>query len=257
MRRRMAEDIAGNRQIDLWVTLTIAFVVGILGVFDVVNESVVASATLAVLGLVSVASLGGRMQIATLTGAVATLVEDTQSRLNGEVSADRLLSASSSGTDSEFDGATDIRIIGVTLARTVRNQYDMLERRLLHGAVIRIAIIAPTPEVLREAARRSTIPESPEIFENRLRPTLDLLAQLGRTPGAGRLEVRLLSFVPAFGLIAIDPDESRGIIRVDIYSHRSTGQEPTMPLRADRDRRWYTHFLREFDRIWWTGEPVG
>lgn len=68
--------------------------------------------------------------------------------------------------------------------------------------------------------------------------------------------MRLLTFVPAIGIIAIDPGEPRGILQVDVYSHRLTGRKPSIVLRAGRDHQWYTHFLDEFDQIWSTGDPV-
>lgn len=66
----------------------------------------------------------------------------------------------------------DIRIIGVTLGRTLRNQYAVIEDRLLRGAVVRIAVIAPVCRVLEEAASRTAIPDTPELFDGRLHPTL-------------------------------------------------------------------------------------
>jgi hypothetical protein len=73
--------------------------------------------------------------------------------------------------------------------------------------------------------------------------------------GPGRLEVRFLDFVPAFGVLAVDPETLNGQACIDIYSHRHGATEPTLPLRADRDLRWFAHFLDEFDRVWTTGRP--
>jgi hypothetical protein len=66
----------------------------------------------------------------------------------------------------------------------------------------------------------------------------------------------MLDFVPAFGLVAIDPGAAEGRIHVEIYSHRSGAFEPVLPLHADTDGRWFRHFAAEFDRIWAVGRPV-
>jgi hypothetical protein len=182
-------------------------------------------------------------------------------RLSGEIgghaSADRLLDPSATVAETDLRSAADIRIVGVTLARTVRTHYAVLHERLAAGATVRIALIAPHEATLAEAARRPSCAGRPEIFEHRLLPTLDLLDALAdrAAAGPGRLEVRLLDFVPAFGLLAADLETPDGRGRVDFYSHRCGTPEPTLALRADRDHRLCTHFRAEFDSLWAAGVP--
>jgi len=241
------------RQFDLVVTIVLAVAVGLLGAFDVVGPAITGGATLTTLGLLAIGSLQGRTTMAGLSRSVQQLGRE----IGDHAGADRLLTPSTSGVDVDLGAATDIRIVGVTLARTLRNHYAALQQRLDAGATVRIALIAPQAATVAEAARRSTIAGSPEIFEHRLRPTLDLLDALATraATGPGRLEVRLLDFVPAFGLLAVDPATPHGQARIDIYSHRCGTPEPTLPLRADRDLRWFAHFAAEFDRIWAIGRP--
>lgn len=256
-RTRWWVDLATGKNIDLYVTVVIALSVGLLGVFNVVDSEVIAAATLAILALVTIGSLGTRRQVAVLESAGRELAELLR-RSGSVMSADQFLSPSTSGLDVELRGATDIRLVGVSLSRTIRNHVDELERRLLKGAHIKIALIEPGSHAVHEAARRSTIPDAPEIFEHRLRPTVDLLRQLAAVPGAEeRLQVRFLTFVPAFGLTMVDPHDDDGMIHVDIYAHRSAGPEPVLRLTPQRDPRWYRHFLQEFDRIWTHGRLAG
>jgi hypothetical protein len=241
------------RTLDLVLTIAVALAVGLLGAFDVVSPAVTGGATLTTLGLLAVSSLHGRSAL----GALTRSVTDLGRHLTDRPSADRLLTPSTSGVDLDLGAADDIRVLGVTLARTVRNHYAALQQRLEAGATVRIALIAPQAGTVAEAARRSTIPDSPAVFEHRLRPTLDLLDDLAEraAAGPGRLHVRLLDFVPAFGLVTVDADEPHGQARVDIYSHRCGTPEPTLPLYADRDARWIRHFVAEFDRVWAAGVP--
>jgi hypothetical protein len=241
------------RALDLVLTITVALTVGVLGALDVVGPAVTGGATLTTLGLLAVSSLHGRSDLGALTRSVTELGRG----LSDRTSADRLLEPSTSGVDLDLGAADDIRVLGVTLARTIRNHYAALEQRLAAGATVRIALIAPRAETVAEAARRSTIAGNPAIFEHRLRPTLDLLDDLTESAaaGPGRIEVRLLDFVPAFGLVAVDADTPHGQVRVDIYSHHSGTTEPTLPLYADHDVRWFRHFVAEFDRVWAAGRP--
>jgi hypothetical protein len=124
------------------------------------------------------------------------------------------------------------------------------------GGTARIAVIDPGREVTAEAARRSTVPGSAEIFAHRLVPTLDLLRELAATPGRGRVEIRLLDFVPAFGLLMVDGRQPHGHLHVDIYSHTFGGREPALVVRAAHDQVWYEHFAAEFERIWSAGRAI-
>jgi hypothetical protein len=243
------------RRFDLVLTIAIALVIGVLGALGMVSATVTGGATLTTLGLLALSSLHSRTALANLNRTVTQFDRD----MNQAGSADHLLGRSTSGVDLDLGAAGDISILGVTLARTVRNQYAGLCRRLEQGATVRIALIAPHPATIAEAARRSTIADSPEVFEHRLRPTMDLLDDLAEraAAGPGRLQIRLLDFVPAFGMVALDPELPHGQIHVDVYSHRSGNPEPTLPLYANRDPHWLRHFVAEFNEIWATGHPYG
>lgn len=85
--RAVTEEFGGRRQPDVWAMLIISFIVGTLGVFNVVNQTVIASATLAALGLVPISTIWGRIQIASLSASTGELVELTRLRADGAVSA--------------------------------------------------------------------------------------------------------------------------------------------------------------------------
>jgi hypothetical protein len=234
------------QSVDLVATLVMSLTVGVLGMLDLAGGPLLSGATLATLAVLAGGALHARVQ-------VSGLVELTRRHLVEKPPADRLLHASASGADADLSAATEIDIVGVTLNRTVRNHAAALADCLRRGGTVRIAVIDPHGRVLDEAARRSTNPGASEIFANRLRPTLDLLHGLA---GTGRLELRLLGFVPAFGILAVDGGRPHGHLHVDFYSHTFDGKEAALSLRADRDHTWYQHFRAEFDQIWASGEPL-
>ncbi|MET0422299.1 MAG: hypothetical protein ABW046_00395 [Actinoplanes sp.] len=231
---------------DLVITLAVSLAVGTLGMLNLADGPVLAGATLATLGVLAAGTFHTRIQ-------VGGLLDLTRRHLTEQPPADRLLHPSTSGIDADLTGATEIGIIGVTLNRTVRNHAVALGQCLRRGGTVRVAVIDPDGEVVGEAARRSTTPDAAGIFAHRLRPTLDLLDELAATSGSGRVEVRLLDFVPAFGLLTVDGRRANGRLHVDIYSHIFGGPEPALTLQAGRDHVWHQHFLAEFDRIWATG----
>jgi hypothetical protein len=228
---------------DLIATLAVALAVGVLGMLGLAGGPLLSGATLATLAALAAGSLHSRLQM-------RGLLELTRRHLVDRPPADRLLHPSASGADADLSQATEIDIVGVTLNRTVRNHAAALGECLRRGGTVRIAVIDPHGEVLAEAARRSSNPGAADVFANRLRPTLDLLDRM-----PGRIEVRLLDFVPAFGILAVDRHRPGGRLHVDIYSHTSAGTEAALTLHAGRDHTWYQHFLAELDQIWAAGKP--
>ncbi|WP_431904100.1 hypothetical protein [Micromonospora carbonacea] len=243
-----------GRDLEAYLLSGTALVVGALGLLNVTSPDLVSTTTLAVLGVITFDLLTGRRRLRTIEHSLRTVVDSL--RTERADSVDRLLTAAVPGTAAGLAGARDIRLVGVTLSRTIRSHLDELRQQLAEGATVRIALIDPASPAPQEAARRNGLNAAGggEVFEHRLQPTIDLLDYLAaQTAGTGRLEVRLLTFVPAFGMVLVDPEEPAGRISIDIYSHRPDGREAMVTLRADRDPVWYRHFAREFDRIWAEG----
>jgi len=228
---------------DLIATLAVSLTVGVLILFDLAGGPLLSGATLATLAALAAGSLHSRLQ----TGRLLAL---TRRHLVESPPADRLLRPSASPGDVDLSHATEIHIVGVTLNRTVRTHAAAIRQCLRRGGTVRIAVIDPHGVAPDEAARRSTNPGAADVFANRVRPTLGLLGGM-----TGRLEVRLLDFVPAFGVLAVDRHQPDGRLHVDIYSHTFDGTDATLTLRAGHDHLWYRHFLGELDQMWASGHP--
>ncbi|WP_416901060.1 DUF5919 domain-containing protein [Micromonospora echinospora] len=244
-----------GRNLEAYLVSGAALVVGALNLLNVTSPEVVAAATLAVLGVITFDLLTGRRRMRRIEASLRTVVGNL--RAEAPDSVDRLLAVAVPGAAVGLTGARDVRLVGVTLNRTIRNHLDELRQQLASGATVRVALIDPVGPAADEAARRNGLETSGggEIFRHRIRPTIDLLDYLAaQNTGTGRLEVRLLRFVPAFGMLMVDPEDPTGQTVIDIYSHRPDGHEATITLRADRDPLWHRHFVREFDRIWAGGQ---
>jgi len=83
----MTGGVAGAwRHLDVYLTMAVSLVLGVLGMLNVVNSAMLAGATLAMLGLVGAASLGGRLQVTSLGEATAELANLVRERPEGAVS---------------------------------------------------------------------------------------------------------------------------------------------------------------------------
>ncbi|MFI2664968.1 hypothetical protein [Micromonospora carbonacea] len=247
----LARRLTGG-ELEAYLVSGTALVVGALGLLNVTSPDVVAAATLAVLGVITFDLLTGRRRLRRVESVLRGVADGL--RPTGAGSVDPLLTAAAPEA-AVLAGARDIRLVGVTLSRTIRSQLDVLRQQLADGATVRVALIDPTGPAPEEAARRNGLDANGgEVFARRVQPTIDLLDYLAaQATGGGRLEVRLLHFVPAFGMVLVDPEDPTGRISIDIYSHRPDGREATVTLRADRDPVWCRHFVREFDRVWAAG----
>jgi hypothetical protein len=181
---------------------------------------VVAAATLGTLALLAIANLGSRHQVDEPRATVARLTAAVDDAVRDDVPADRFLAVRAPAVDGERRGADDIRLVGVTLARTL-------------GVT------------------------SPDLYGPRIESTMEILSHLASAAGVpGRVDVRLLPFVPAFGMYLIDPGEPDGRAYVELYQHRSLEPNPCFGLRAERDGRWYRFFVTQFDVLWDSARPV-
>lgn len=249
MRRALAE-LATGENLELYATVLLALALTVLGAFDVVSDKALAAATLATLALLATGTLVSRRRVEDLSELV-------RARQVSEISAEAFFTKDKPALREQVRTARDTKILGVTLSRTIRNLIDELQQGVSAGAVIKVALIDLKTDAPAQAAARSTISHQPGVFDNRLRPTIDLLIELARTPGAAnRVEVRFLPFVPAFGLVLLDSQRANGRIYVDLYSHRSAGGDAVFTLTPHRDGQWYSHFEDEFERVWQVGRPA-
>lgn len=244
--QRLRADVVEGKNLEIYLTVFVALAIAVLGVFSIVRTEVVAAATLATLALVAVTALGPKRQVARLELKVADLSRLVEAKLAG----DAFLTSVKHGLDERISRADDIRIVGVTLSRTVRSHVETLSADLARGASVRVLIIDPASSVPAEAARRSTVPDYAEVFEHRVKSAILVL---GALPG---VELRFLPFLPAFGLVLLDPDVDVGVIHVELGTHRSAGRDPVFTLTPQRDRFWYEHFKAEFERMWEVGREA-
>jgi hypothetical protein len=244
--RRVSDDLRRGQNIELYVTVTLSLCIALLSVFDVVDIKVVSATTLAVLALLAVSGLATRHQSEEARRRVAQLA----SNLSSDVPADRFLKTRMPALDKDIETAADIGLVGVTLTRTVRDLLPILDRRLRRGACIRVLVIDADSPARTEAVARSRGADTPEFWPHRLASTIDLLGVLtSAAADESALQLRVLPYVPTFGMCSIDLAEEYGRIHVEVYQHQSIEQNPSFSLRADRDSHWYQLFVRQFETL--------
>ena len=250
--RRIGDDLRHGHNIELYVTVTLSLCIAVLTAFSVVNNAVVSGTILAVLALLAVSGLETRHR----SEEAGRQLEQLAASLSGDVPADRFLKARMPALEEDMAAAAEIGLVGVTLARTVRDLLPVLDRRLRRGASVRVLVIDKDSAAQTEALARSRGADSPDFYQHRLASTIDLLGVLASAAqDESALQLRVLPYVPTFGMCLIDPAETYGRIHVEVYQHQTIEQNPSFSLRADRDSHWYQLFARQFETLWSSGQP--
>ena len=109
-----------GHNLEIYLTASLSLVLGVLGVFDLVDPRIVAGATLGTLALLAISAIGSRQQVDDLRAAVGSLATSVNDTIRADVPVDRFLAVKAPPLDDELRAADDIRLVGVTLSRTVR-----------------------------------------------------------------------------------------------------------------------------------------
>ncbi|MEN3611366.1 hypothetical protein AAH979_17625 [Plantactinospora sp. ZYX-F-223] len=245
--RRLRHDLRQGRNLDLYLIVAVALGVTLAGVLGAADSQVLAAATLGVLAVMAISGLVSRHAVDEVRVALHQIAANEA----GEVAADRFLSLRRAGLDAEITGANEIALVGVTLTRTVRDMLPLLDRRLRAGARLRVVLIDTDSDANLEAVARSKKADMPGFYRRRVSSTLDLLRVLASSgPSESALQIRVLPYVPTFGLCMLDAEDTHGRMWVEMYQHRTVEPNPTFKLRADRDGQWYALFRGQFETMW-------
>ncbi|MEM9817869.1 MAG: hypothetical protein AAF827_15900 [Cyanobacteria bacterium P01_D01_bin.6] len=235
--KKAFRDISAGRNLEYYITLLFILVILALDIFNLASPDVLTNITLAVLALVISNSLNTREKL-----------EELSKKLTKPESADDFFWKIKHSIEPDISQAKCIGFGGAVLSRTLRDYSASLEKRLLVGAKVQIILMDPTSTAPDQAVLRSKGVSSRQFYVDTLRPSIERVGMLANA--SDNVELGLLPYKPAFGMIVIDPDELYGRIIVEMYPHHSDSFAPTFELRPDRDPHWYKHFREQFEHLW-------
>jgi hypothetical protein len=235
--QRLWEDIRRGENIDLYVTVTIAIVLVVLNVVGIAPQTWVAPLILAVLALLSIATLGNRYRLET----VLQNMNQTAGRL--------LLGSYPSNLESDVENAKELWIVGISLYATTIKYYSSLESKLKKGCSIRVLLVNPDGQSVQMAAMRKYGLINVEDERTRIRTSLQRLCELQK--GAkDRLEIRTLDNPLTFGAFAIDPETSGGVLYVEHYGFKTRRDHVRKLVLHRNDEGWYNSIKTEIYDLW-------
>lgn len=223
--------------LDLYITIIVVVTLVMLNLFNVANPRYVSSATLAILGV------------------IALRLSSLQNQPRREAFLYEY-----PDIEAELRKAKDIWISGQSLRRTATAYHGLFQKKLKEGSCIRILLVDPLGVGSELGAKR--ISRMPEVEDYRSEISLslkDMCKLKEHAEKGGKIELRVLDYVPPFGLFILDANSLNSRALVEVYSYKydevsEYGDIPKFYLTAKDNWNWYRFFRDQFKTLWNEGE---
>lgn len=242
MLEKIWADIRKGENIDLYLTVVVSLGVAALSLVGANVTPFIAPLTLAVLGLLAISSLVNRQRLEALT---QRQLQSIGSFFANEYPAD---------FKAQLASGKHVWLVGVTLSRTIKNNYIDLEEKLRQGHNIRVLVVNPVGAPMAMAASRNyaRANRDPEIKAAETRASLQLFCGLMKI-NPGHLEIRTVDNPLSYGATCVNPDSATGVLYLEHYAFRTASDSiPKFALRAS-DGQWYDFFKKELTALWESG----
>ena len=174
-------------------------------------------------------------------------IEDLRKTVDPPSAAEALLRTGIPDLKEQLTRSNAIDVCGLLLSEfAVRYDY-VVKGRLESGATIRCLIIDPKSEAASQARARYSTGQTDSDFQADVKTVSNRLDRWGRTK-TGSVEVRLLPYVPSYGMRLLDRSSPDAELWVEVFSFRSEIDAAFRLTRADQ--KWFEFFVEEFDRMW-------
>ncbi|MEO1208312.1 MAG: hypothetical protein AAFX78_02105 [Cyanobacteria bacterium J06638_20] len=238
--KRILNDIKRGENLDLYLTIPAAVLVGVLNLLGIVSPALVAPLTLIVLGFITITILGSRYRVEQLADKLMPSVQTIFSE------------KSPSNLDQDIENALDVWLIGILHSKHARDWYSVIEKKLQKGHSVRILTVHPDPVILEFTEMRVYGFGNVKIKCSDIEAGLETFCSLKKL-SPNNLLIRTIHYPLARGFVGINPDAASGSLYIRTYSFKTPGgAQPKFTLRA-KDGYWYDFFKQEIQNLWDAG----
>ena len=235
--RRLLNDVRKGEHIDLVLTVAVILVAFLLDLLGIAPPGLIASLTLVVLGLMAISSLGSRYQVSELR---EKLDQNLSSMFSDNYPPD---------LDRNVEKAQELWLIGVSLSRTVKNYYSVIENKLRSGYPVKAILTHPEGAALELSIMPVYGNKSLEQRKSEILGSLETFCELQRRY-PDLMQVRTCRHYIGHGIIAVDPNSNKGKLYVENHPFKMPGgSRPKFVLEA-KDSTWYDFYRQEMFTIW-------
>lgn len=158
------------------------------------------------------------------------------------------------GLETLLEGVIEVNIVGKSLAGFMKSGAAAIESAVQSGCSLNAALLDPRQPDLMDVASRTlyATPDAESLISD-IEQSLEALAALANT--TGRVEVRLLSTIPSFSMVAYRRKSGVSTVGVELYPFRVTApRRPSFSI-PDSDP-WYAFFADQFVALWGAGSVL-
>jgi hypothetical protein len=230
------KDIQQGENIDLYLTVSVALVLTLLNLCGIAPQSAIAPMTLAVLGLLAIASLVNRRKVEEMLKVI-------------QAKEQTLLNEFPSDFQSRMEKSNELWLFGVNLGRTTVSNYTLFEDKIKRGNTIKVLLVSPQGQALPLASKRRREPNYLKQNLALIEATLTSFSDLKKI-APDKVEIRTIDYPLSSGFVAVDPDTASGTLYVSYYSFKTAGSSIPKMVFQPKDGYWYEHFREEMNNLW-------
>lgn len=158
-------------------------------------------------------------------------------------------------TKQNIESAEKAFFLGITLTEVLEENYDSLLNLIQQKKIVRLLIAEPSEAVIDQWTQMSTDQEDPEIYQHYFWNALGYIKKLYRQ-NTGSLEVRLVPFIPSFG-IAIIEQKNIQEIWVQIFPQPlKNNHSKYFKVSKNRDPSLYEYYQIQYEDVWNKAKPL-
>jgi len=179
---------------------------------------------------------------------------DAASSLSSQTIDNYLLKKLPETLQTDFEGASDIWLVGASLGSKINEKYTLIENKLKNKTSIKVLLRDPAGETFWMIASHSYTPVDPDQATSKVQMSLTKLAAL-RTINPEYLEIRVIDHHFSLGMMAFDPDTAKGRIYVEYYPFRMSESSQPKIVVTPQDGYWFGFYRKQLEMLWENGKP--
>lgn len=245
--KHLMNDIKLGENIDIYITLFLSVALAILGVFGVIQTTILSAGILATLSVLTYTMLTTRRLMHDVSQTITSLQSVADIGLKDREALSPL--------KERMAGVNTIWLLGPSLVNLWPPNDHFFFEKVRNGGEIRLLI--SNPESLHLPIIAEQVRRRPDSLKMDIRKTLDTCRELVQGGlGTGKFDVRMTEMIPGYSMVVSDPSKPSGHIMVEFLGYRShLDERPHLELDVSKHHHWFNFYFNQYNELWKSATP--